>query len=56
MSKTSHLGYYEIPPFHSGELLSGLIFPYEEFFDVKFCPYQPLDQDAVFAAVSKKHV
>ncbi|KAG5932766.1 hypothetical protein E4U59_007301 [Claviceps monticola] len=27
-----------------------------EFFDVKFCPYQPLDQDAVFAAVSRKHV
>ncbi|KAG5983849.1 hypothetical protein E4U55_006999 [Claviceps digitariae] len=27
-----------------------------EFFDVKFCPYQPLDQDAVFAAVSKKHI
>ncbi|PFH55188.1 hypothetical protein XA68_10469 [Ophiocordyceps unilateralis] len=27
-----------------------------EFFDVKFCPYQPLDCDAVFAAVSKKHV
>ncbi|KAK0388690.1 hypothetical protein NLU13_4933 [Sarocladium strictum] len=27
-----------------------------EFFDVKFCPYQPLDQDAVFAAISKKHV
>jgi polycomb protein EED len=27
-----------------------------EFFDVKFCPYQPLDQDPVFAAVSKKHI
>ncbi|KAK5998190.1 Polycomb eed-B-like protein [Cladobotryum mycophilum] len=27
-----------------------------EFFDVKFCPYQPLDCDAVFAAVSKKHI
>jgi hypothetical protein len=27
-----------------------------EFFDVKFCPYQPLDQDAIFAAISKKHV
>jgi polycomb protein EED len=27
-----------------------------EFFDVKFCPYQPLDQDPIFAAVSKKHV
>lgn len=27
-----------------------------ELFDVKFCPYQPLDQDAVFAAISKKHV
>ncbi|KAF4512975.1 hypothetical protein G6O67_000298 [Ophiocordyceps sinensis] len=27
-----------------------------EFFDVKFCPYQPLDCDPVFAAVSKKHV
>lgn len=27
-----------------------------EFFDVKFCPYQPLDRDPVFAAVSKKHV
>lgn len=26
-----------------------------EFFDVKFCPYQPLDRDPVFAAVSKKH-
>ncbi|KAJ3474017.1 hypothetical protein NLG97_g10028 [Lecanicillium saksenae] len=26
-----------------------------EFFDVKFCPYQPLDYDPVFAAVSKKH-
>ncbi|RDA85599.1 hypothetical protein CP532_0895 [Ophiocordyceps camponoti-leonardi (nom. inval.)] len=29
---------------------------YEKFFDVKFCPYQPLNCDAVFAAVSKKHV
>ncbi|UPL02663.1 hypothetical protein LCI18_013597 [Fusarium solani-melongenae] len=27
-----------------------------EFFDVKFCPYQPLDASPVFAAVSKKHV
>ncbi|KAI5466563.1 WD40-repeat-containing domain protein [Mariannaea sp. PMI_226] len=27
-----------------------------EFFDVKFCPYQPLDCDPIFAAVSKKHV
>ncbi|KAH7327883.1 WD40-repeat-containing domain protein [Stachybotrys elegans] len=27
-----------------------------EFFDVKFCPYQPLDKDPVFAAVSKKHI
>ncbi|KAF5025192.1 hypothetical protein F66182_2768 [Fusarium sp. NRRL 66182] len=27
-----------------------------EFFDVKFCPYQPLDAAPVFAAVSKKHV
>ncbi|KAF4982083.1 hypothetical protein FZEAL_2235 [Fusarium zealandicum] len=27
-----------------------------EFFDVKFCPYQPLDSNPVFAAVSKKHV
>jgi polycomb protein EED len=28
---------------------------FAEFFDVKFCPYQPLDCDPVFAAVSKKH-
>jgi hypothetical protein len=27
-----------------------------EFFAVKFCPYQPLDQSPIFAAVSKKHV
>ncbi|ROT38737.1 WD40 repeat-like protein [Sodiomyces alkalinus F11] len=27
-----------------------------EYFDVQFCPYQPLDADPVFAAVSKKHV
>ncbi|PHH75875.1 hypothetical protein CDD83_4347 [Cordyceps sp. RAO-2017] len=27
-----------------------------EFFDVKFCPFQPLDRDPVFAAVSKKHI
>ncbi|KAH8127255.1 WD40 repeat-like protein [Trichoderma asperelloides] len=27
-----------------------------EFFDVKFCPYQPLDHEPVFAAISKKHV
>ncbi|KID61922.1 WD40 domain-containing protein, partial [Metarhizium hybridum] len=27
-----------------------------EFFDIKFCPYQPLDCDPVFAAVSKKHI
>lgn len=27
-----------------------------EFFDVKFCPYQPLDASPIFAAVSKKHV
>jgi polycomb protein EED len=27
-----------------------------EFFDVKFCPYQPLDAPPVFAAISKKHV
>ncbi|KND86862.1 Polycomb protein esc [Tolypocladium ophioglossoides CBS 100239] len=27
-----------------------------EFFDVKFCPFQPLDCDPVFAAVSKKHI
>ncbi|KAF9770408.1 hypothetical protein IL306_012062 [Fusarium sp. DS 682] len=27
-----------------------------EFFDVKFCPYQPLDAQPVFAAISKKHV
>ncbi|OHW96750.1 WD domain-containing protein [Colletotrichum incanum] len=26
------------------------------FFDVKFCPYQPLDASSVFAAVSKKHI
>ncbi|KAG9497817.1 hypothetical protein J7337_010688 [Fusarium musae] len=26
-----------------------------EFFDVKFCPYQPLDAQPVFAAISKKH-
>ncbi|KAI6770887.1 hypothetical protein HG531_009742 [Fusarium graminearum] len=26
-----------------------------EFFDVKFCPYQPLDAPPVFAAISKKH-
>ncbi|OAR03049.1 hypothetical protein LLEC1_06282, partial [Akanthomyces lecanii] len=28
-----------------------LIDPFAEFFDVKFCPYQPLDRDPVFAAV-----
>ncbi|GJC93919.1 WD repeat domain-containing protein [Colletotrichum higginsianum] len=28
---------------------------YAEFFDVKFCPYQPLDASPIFAAVSKKH-
>ncbi|ODA78496.1 hypothetical protein RJ55_05877 [Drechmeria coniospora] len=27
-----------------------------EFFDVKFCPFQPLDCDPVFAAISKKHI
>ena len=27
-----------------------------EFFDIKFCPDQPLNQAAVFAAVSKKQV
>ncbi|KAK4065711.1 uncharacterized protein Triagg1_8480 [Trichoderma aggressivum f. europaeum] len=27
-----------------------------EFFDVKFCPYQPLDHEPVFAAISKKHI
>ncbi|KAL0944209.1 embryonic ectoderm development protein [Colletotrichum truncatum] len=27
-----------------------------EFFDVKFCPYQPLDARPIFAAVSKKHI
>ncbi|TDZ16591.1 Polycomb protein esc [Colletotrichum orbiculare MAFF 240422] len=27
-----------------------------EFFDVKFCPYQPLDATPIFAAVSKKHI
>ncbi|CAI6095476.1 unnamed protein product [Clonostachys chloroleuca] len=27
-----------------------------EVFAVKFCPYQPMDADPVFAAVSKKHV
>ncbi|PNY23968.1 Polycomb protein esc [Tolypocladium capitatum] len=27
-----------------------------EFFDVKFCQFQPLDCNPVFAAVSKKHV
>ncbi|KAF4446487.1 hypothetical protein F53441_9891 [Fusarium austroafricanum] len=27
-----------------------------EFFDVKFCPYQPLDAAPIFAAISKKHV
>ena len=27
-----------------------------EFFDVKFCPFHPLDCDPVFAAISKKHV
>ncbi|SPO05803.1 related to `extra sex combs` protein (WD-40 repeat family protein) [Cephalotrichum gorgonifer] len=27
-----------------------------EFFDIKFCPDQPLSQDPVFAAVSKKQV
>lgn len=30
--------------------------PVPEFFDVKFCPYQPLNARPVFAAVSKKHV
>lgn len=27
-----------------------------EFFDIKFCPDQPLNNDPVFAAVSKKQV
>ncbi|KJZ78103.1 hypothetical protein HIM_02740 [Hirsutella minnesotensis 3608] len=27
-----------------------------EFFDVKFCPFQALDCEPVFAAVSKKHI
>ncbi|RBQ70180.1 hypothetical protein VDGD_21526 [Verticillium dahliae] len=27
-----------------------------EYFAVQFCPYQPVDADPVFAAVSKKHV
>lgn len=27
-----------------------------EFFDIKFCPDQPLNSDPVFAAVSKKQV
>ncbi|KAE9566999.1 hypothetical protein CGMCC3_g16869 [Colletotrichum fructicola] len=30
--------------------------PVPEFFDVKFCPYQPLNARPVFAAVSKKHI
>ncbi|KAH6607893.1 WD40 repeat-like protein [Trichoderma cornu-damae] len=30
--------------------------PHSQFFDVKFCPYQPLDHEPVFAAISKKHV
>ncbi|KAH6681139.1 WD40-repeat-containing domain protein [Plectosphaerella plurivora] len=27
-----------------------------EYFDVQFCPFQPMHQDPIFAAVSKKHV
>ena len=27
-----------------------------EFWDAKFCPYQPLNQDPVFAAISMKHI
>ncbi|KPM36205.1 hypothetical protein AK830_g10375 [Neonectria ditissima] len=38
------------------DLLANSIAPLTEFFDVKFCPYQPLDCDPIFAAVSKKHV
>lgn len=30
--------------------------PVAEFFDIKFCPDQPLNNDPVFAAVSKKQV
>ncbi|KAF3767864.1 WD40 repeat-like protein, partial [Cryphonectria parasitica EP155] len=32
------------------------LFPYQEFFDVKFYPYDPVGSDPIFAAVSKKHV
>lgn len=45
-------------PFFGIQLAAFLAKSYHntEFFDVKFCPYQPLDCDPVFAAVSKKHV
>ncbi|KAM3439205.1 hypothetical protein NHJ13734_003812 [Beauveria thailandica] len=56
----------EDPAFHLPKLRSSFSFENDtpflnngddvpEFFDVKFCPYQPLDCDPVFAAVSKKH-
>ncbi|KAH8719045.1 Polycomb protein esc [Beauveria bassiana] len=56
----------EDPAFHLPKLRSSFGFENDtrflnngddvpEFFDVKFCPYQPLDCDPVFAAVSKKH-
>ncbi|RGP68331.1 hypothetical protein FLONG3_8203 [Fusarium longipes] len=37
----------------AGTALLFLLF--DKFFDVKFCPYQPLDAAPVFAAISKKH-
>ncbi|GKU07556.1 unnamed protein product [Fusarium langsethiae] len=37
----------------AGMVLSFLLL--DKFFDVKFCPYQPLDAAPVFAAISKKH-
>lgn len=52
----------------NGDTVSGMVLPIPsalaskisksnlEFFAVKFCPYQPLNADPVFAAVSKKHV
>lgn len=55
LSRTSWPDGSFVCPLH---LLSPFLTPRvaAEFFDVKFCPFQPLDCDPVFAAVSKKHV
>ncbi|KAJ6436757.1 Endonuclease/exonuclease/phosphatase [Purpureocillium lavendulum] len=46
---------FVIPGYESDEHIDVLnIAP--EIFDIKFCPYQPLDCKPVFAAVGTKHV